>query len=214
MSMESFLRQAPVVPVLVIDDVAHARDIGAALVEGGLACLEVTLRTEAALPAIRAMADLPGAVVGAGTVLSADDARRAAGAGARFLVSPGLTSSVVAGAREVDLPLLPGVATAGDIMRGLDEGLRLFKFFPAEAAGGRPALKALSAAFGGVRFCPTGGITEDMARGWLGEASVIAVGGSWLVPRGTPDPAAIRAAARRAAAWRRPPADAGNFAEA
>lgn len=201
--IDAIMRMAPVIPVLVIDDAASARPIAEALVRGGLRVLEVTLRTAAALDVIREMSAVEGAVVGAGTVLSADDVSRSVGAGARFIVSPGLTETVARAAVAARVPFLPGVASAGDIMRGLDLGLDRFKFFPAEAAGGLAALKALAAPFGGVRFCPTGGITADTAGTWLEQPSVLCVGGSWLVPKGIPDPHVIEAAARQVAELRR-----------
>jgi len=198
--LDALLALAPVIPVLVVDDVADARPIAEALVDGGLPLLEVTLRTPAALDVIRAMAGVPGAVVGAGTVLNAAQLEAARAAGSRFIVSPGLTAPLAEAAMATGLPFLPGVATAGDIMRGLDLGLSRFKFFPAMAAGGLPALRALAAPFGEVRFCPTGGITAATAPDWLAEPQVACVGGSWLVPRGAADRAAITARARQARA--------------
>jgi 2-dehydro-3-deoxyphosphogluconate aldolase/(4S)-4-hydroxy-2-oxoglutarate aldolase len=197
--IESIMRTGPVIPVLVIDKLAQARPIAEALVAGGLSVLEVTLRTPCALDAIRAMRAVPGAIVGAGTVLSEADLRASIDAGAEFIVSPGLTEPFGRAAIASGIPFLPGVANAGDIMRGLDMGLSHFKFFPAEAAGGRAALKALAAPFGNVRFCPTGGITADSARDWLALDAVLCVGGSWLVRPGVPDAVAIRAAAAAAA---------------
>jgi len=198
--IDSIMRLAPVIPVLVIDDVAHAVTIAAALVAGGLPILEITLRTTAALDVIRAMASVPGAIVGAGTVLNSRDLDAALAAGARFIVSPGLTAPLAEAAIAARVPFLPGTATAADIMRGLDLGLTRFKFFPAVAAGGLPALKALAAPFGQVHFCPTGGITQATAAEWLAVPAVSCVGGSWLVPSGTPDARGIEAAARQAAA--------------
>lgn len=200
--IEFIMRLAPVIPVLVIDDASHAVAIAEALVAGGLPALEVTLRTPAALEVIRAMASVEGAVVGAGTVLNARDLDAAMTAGARFIVSPGLTAPLAQAASAARIPFLPGIATAADIMRGLDLGLTRFKFFPAVAAGGLPALKALAAPFGQVRFCPTGGITQATAAEWLAVPAVTCVGGSWLVPAGAPDPAAIETRARDAAALR------------
>ena len=197
--VESIMTLAPVIPVLIIDDVAHARPIAEALVAGGLCALEVTLRTPAALEVIREMAKVEGAVVGAGTVLNEHDLYASVQAGARFIVSPGLTESLSRKALASGIPFLPGIATAGDIMRGLDIGLSRFKFFPAIAAGGIPALKALSSPFPRCRFCPTGGITQENAAEWLALDAVPCVGGSWLVPRGAPDRTAIAAAARKAA---------------
>lgn len=198
--IEEVMRLAPVVPVLVIDDAAHARPIAEALVAGGLYALEVTLRTPAALEAIAEMAKVEGAVVGAGTVLDERQLDAALGAGARFIVSPGLTEALGRAAIERRAAFLPGIATASDLMRGLDLGLTHFKFFPAEANGGVPALKALSGPFGNVGFCPTGGVTLANASDWLALDTVLCVGGTWLVPKGTPDVAAIRDAAAKAVA--------------
>lgn len=196
--IESIMRIAPVIPVIVIDDVAHAVPVAKALVAGGVRVLEVTLRTAAALDCIRAMRDVEGAIVGAGTVLNAADLDAAIGAGAEFIVSPGLTETLGRAAIMSGVPFLPGVANAADIMRGLDLGLSHFKFFPAATSGGIPALKALAGPFGQARFCPTGGITLQTAPEWLALDSVLCVGGSWLIPRGTPDTAAIEAAAAQA----------------
>jgi 2-dehydro-3-deoxyphosphogluconate aldolase/(4S)-4-hydroxy-2-oxoglutarate aldolase len=188
-----------VIPVLVIERIEDAVPIAEALVAGGLPVLDVTLRTHAALGAIQAMRAVSGAIVGAGTVLSPSQLRYAADAGAQFAVSPGLTRPVAESARESHLPLLPGIATASEVMRALDLGFNRLKFFPAMAAGGLPALKALSAVFGDVRFCPTGGITQDNAADWLGVPSVACVGGSWLAPWGEAvDAKAIKARARAA----------------
>lgn len=192
---------APVIPVLVIDDAAFARPIAEALVAGGLRALEVTLRTPAALDAIRDIAKVKNAVVGAGTVLNERDLAAALEAGARFIVAPGLTDPLAKAAVKAEIPFLPGVATASDIMRGLNLGLNRFKFFPAVAGGGIPALKALAAPFRQCRFCPTGGITQETAPEWLALEAVPCVGGSWLVAPGTPDPHAIETAARNASAW-------------
>lgn len=197
--IEAIMRMGPVIPVLVIEDVAHAVATAQALVAGGLRVLEVTLRTAAALDVIRAMKQVPGAVVGAGTVLNCRDLDAALAAGAEFIVSPGLTEQLAKAAHDREVAFLPGVANAGDIMRGLDLGLDRFKFFPAEASGGLKALKALAAPFRQVRFCPTGGITLASAPDWLAEDAVLCVGGSWLVQTGEPDVAAIQAAAEAAA---------------
>ena len=201
--IEDIMLMAPVIPVLVIEDVSHARPIAEALVAGGLPVLEVTLRTSTALDVIREMKQVPGAIVGAGTVLNEfalDDALKA---GSEFIVSPGLTESLAKAAIAANVPFLPGTATSSDIMRGLDLGLDRFKFFPAEANGGIPALKAIAAPFGSVRFCPTGGIRAATAPDWLALDAVLCCGGSWLVPAGEPDVAAIEAAARQAAAFAR-----------
>ena len=198
----SIMEMAPVIPVLVIEDVAHAVPIAEALVAGGLPVLEVTLRTPVALDVIRAMKKVPGALVGAGTVLNPAQMAEALDAGSEIIVSPGLTETLGEATLGRKVPLLPGIANAGDIMRGLDMGFRNFKFFPAMSSGGIPALKALIAPFGGVRFCPTGGITPATAPDWLAIPEVRCVGGSWVVPKGAPDVAAIRAAAEAAAKLR------------
>ena len=196
------MRAAPVIPVIVIDDLAHAVPLAEALVAGGLPVLEVTLRTPQALGAIRAMAAVDGAIVGAGTVTNAAQLDEALAAGSRFIVSPGLTEPLGRAATAAGVPFLPGIANAGDIMRGLDLGLTHFKFFPAMAAGGLPALKALAAPFGQCRFCPTGGIGPDNAAKWLAFDPVLCVGGSWVSPKGAPDRGKIEALARDAAALR------------
>jgi 2-dehydro-3-deoxyphosphogluconate aldolase / (4S)-4-hydroxy-2-oxoglutarate aldolase len=198
--VEALMRMAPVIPVLVIDDVAHAVPIAQALVAGGLPVLEVTLRTACALEVIREMKQVPGAVVGAGTVLNPKDLDAAIEAGSEFIVSPGLTKKLGKAAISAGIPLLPGTANASDIMTGLDLGFTRFKFFPAVASGGIAALKAIAGPFGQARFCPTGGITLETAADWLAIDPVICVGGSWMVPKGAPDPAAIEAAARAAKA--------------
>ena len=202
MNVEQVMTLAPVIPVLVVHDVAHARPIAEALVAGGLPALEVTLRTPAALAVIREMAKVAGAVVGAGTVLNADDLKASIDAGARFIVSPGLTEPLVRAAQDAGVPILPGTANASDIMRGLDMGLTHFKFFPATANGGIPALKAIAAPLYKARFCPTGGITEVTAADWLALDAVLCVGGSWVVPAGEPDVAEIERRARAAAGFR------------
>ncbi len=171
---------APVVPVLVIRDPAHARPLAEALIAGGVPVLEVTLRTPAALAAIAEMARVPGGRVGAGTVLTPDDARAARAAGAAFAVSPGATDGLLEACEAEGLPLLPGAATASEAMRLLARGYSVQKFFPAEAAGGVPALKALSGPIPQVRFCPTGGVTPANAPAYLGLGNTICVGGSWI----------------------------------
>jgi 2-dehydro-3-deoxyphosphogluconate aldolase / (4S)-4-hydroxy-2-oxoglutarate aldolase len=194
--IETIMRTSPVIPVLVIEDAAFARPIAQALVAGGLCVLEVTLRTAAALDVIREMKAVPGAIVGAGTVLNEADLRASFDAGAEFIVSPGLTEPLGKAAVASGIPFLPGTANASDIMRGLDLGLSHFKFFPAEASGGIAALKAIAGPFGGVKFCPTGGISLASAPDWLAVEPVLCVGGSWVVGKGAPDVAAIEAAAR------------------
>lgn len=198
--IESIMRTSPVIPVIVIEDIAHAVPVAEALVAGGLRVLEVTLRTPCALDAIRAMKKVKGAIVGAGTVLNERDLSASIEAGAEFIVSPGLTKPLGKAAVAAGIPFLPGVASASDIMRGLDLGLSQFKFFPAATSGGIPALKALAGPFGTISFCPTGGITPQTAADWLALDSVLCVGGSWLLPKGPPDPAKIEAAALAAAA--------------
>jgi len=199
-AIETLMRSAPVIPVIVVDEVEHAVPLAEALVAGGLTSLEVTMRTPAALEAMAAMKEVPGAKVGAGTVTNPKELDAAIGAGAEFIVSPGLTEPLAKAAIERDIPFLPGIANAGDIMRGLDLGLTNFKFFPATAAGGLPALKALAAPFGQCTFCPTGGINLKNAPEWLAFDPVLCVGGSWVAPRGAIDSASVTAAAKEAAA--------------
>ncbi|WP_093664259.1 bifunctional 4-hydroxy-2-oxoglutarate aldolase/2-dehydro-3-deoxy-phosphogluconate aldolase [Sphingomonas gellani] len=193
------MQTSAVIPVLVIRDVAQARPIAEALVAGGLKVLEVTMRTPAALDVIREMKQVPGAIVGAGTVVSTDQFEQVMDAGAEFIVSPGLSEKLGERIVQSGVPYLPGVATAGDIMRGLDMGLTHFKFFPAETSGGLPALKALAAPFYQCKFCPTGGITEATAPDWLAFDPVLCVGGSWVA---TGTPAEMEAKARSATAMR------------
>jgi 2-dehydro-3-deoxyphosphogluconate aldolase/(4S)-4-hydroxy-2-oxoglutarate aldolase len=202
MIIDDVMRTAPVIPVLVLDGSLDPAALAETLVEAGLPAIEVTLRTPAALSAMKAMASVEGAIVGAGTVLNERMLGEALNAGARFIVSPGLTERLGKAAIASGVPYLPGVATAGDIMRGLDLGLSRFKFFPAEASGGLTALKALAAPFAGVRFCPTGGIREETAPEWLAQPSVLCVGGSWVVKPGEIDLGAIAARARIAAELR------------
>ena len=201
-TIDRIMDLASVIPVLVIRDAAYARPIAEALVAGGLRALEVTLRTPVAIEVIREMAKVDGAVVGAGTVVNERDLETSVKAGAQFVVSPGLTEPLGKAAIASEIPFLPGIATAADIMRGLDMGLSRFKFFPATAAGGIPALKALAAPFHRCRFCPTGGITQATAAEWLALDQVACVGGSWLVQPGRPDAEVITANARSAAGLR------------
>jgi 2-dehydro-3-deoxyphosphogluconate aldolase/(4S)-4-hydroxy-2-oxoglutarate aldolase len=201
--IDEIMTAAPVIPVLVIERAEDAVPIAEALVAGGLPVLEVTLRTLAALDAIRAMRQVPGAIVGAGTVLNPEQLDRAIEAGSQFVVSPGLTERLGRAAADAPVPLLPGTANAGDIMRALDLGFTRLKFFPAMPSGGLPALKGFASVFSGVKFCPTGGITQDNAPEWLAISAVACVGGTWLVPAGEPvDKAAIEARARLASALR------------
>lgn len=198
--IDFILSASPVIPVLVIDRVQDATPIARALVEGGLRVIEVTLRTPVALDVISAMREVEGAIVGAGTVLGPGQLEEAVRAGAQFAVSPGLTRSLGEAAADSPVPLLPGVASAGEIMRALDLGFTRLKFFPAATSGGIPALRAFSVVFGGVRFCPTGGISLETAPDWLALPSVACVGGSWLVPPGAIEqPDAIRERAHQAA---------------
>jgi 2-dehydro-3-deoxyphosphogluconate aldolase / (4S)-4-hydroxy-2-oxoglutarate aldolase len=200
-TIEAIMRTAPVIPVLVIDDAAKARPLAEALVKGGLRVLEVTMRTPAALDAIREMKQVEGAIVGAGTVVNADQFRQVMDADVEFIVSPGLTEKLAEPILESGVPFLPGVATAGDIMRGLDMGITHFKFFPAETSGGLKALKALAAPFYQCKFCPTGGITAATAPEWLAFDPILCVGGSWITPKdATMDQ--VEALAREAAALR------------
>ena len=193
---------APVIPVLVIEDAAHARPLAEALVAGGLPVLEVTLRTPAALQAIAQMAQVEGAVVGAGTVLDADQMEAARDAGAIFAVSPGATPALIDAARLHQMALLPGAQSCSEIMALLEQGYELQKFFPAEAIGGAKALKAIGAPLPQVTFCPTGGITPALAQDYLALPNVACVGGSWVAPAdlvAAGDWAAITALARDAA---------------
>lgn len=171
---------APVIPVLVIEDIAHARPLAEALVKGGLPVLEVTLRTACALEAIEEMAKVEGGVVGAGTLLKPKDVKAAVKAGARFGVSPGVTRRLAESCEDHDLPLLGGVATVTEAMRMLDRGYEVCKFFPAEANGGAKALKSFAGPLPQVKFCPTGGVTPKNAPDYLKLPNVLCVGGSWV----------------------------------
>ena len=175
-------KEVPVIPVLEVTDDAVAEPLAAALIEGGLHVIEITLRTSAALQTIEKMARLPGCVVGAGSILKPGQAAAARSAGAEFGVSPGSSDSVVRACRDEGLPLLPGAVTASEIMSLLDQGFSFLKFFPAEAAGGYQALKALSGPLPQAKFCPTGGINLGNARQYLALDCVVCVGGSWVVP--------------------------------
>ncbi|MEL7299621.1 MAG: bifunctional 4-hydroxy-2-oxoglutarate aldolase/2-dehydro-3-deoxy-phosphogluconate aldolase [Pseudomonadota bacterium] len=174
---------APVIPVLVVESAAHAAPLARALVAGGAPALEVTLRTEAALDVIREMAGVEGGLVGAGTLLSGRDVEQAKGAGATFGVSPGSTADVIDACIANDLPLLPGAATATEVMELLAQGYTIQKFFPAEAAGGAALLKSLASPLPQVRFCPTGGVSPANAPDYLAVPNVVCVGGSWLAPK-------------------------------
>jgi 2-dehydro-3-deoxyphosphogluconate aldolase/(4S)-4-hydroxy-2-oxoglutarate aldolase len=181
--LEEILVPARIVPVLTIDRAEDGVPLARALVAGGVKVLEVTFRTEAATVAAKAIiAEVPDAIVGIGTVLNGDDLRRARDLGARFAVSPGATPELLDAAAANDLPLLPGVATASELMQAQARGFNLLKFFPAEQAGGIPMLRALAGPFPNTRFCPTGGVNAANVAAWLAEPNVVAVGGSWLCP--------------------------------
>ena len=182
-SAEQILTSGPVVPVIVINKLEHAVPLAKALVAGGVRVLEVTLRTECALEAIKAIArEVPEAIIGAGTVLNPEQLAQVTAAGAQFAISPGLTDALLDAANRGSIPLIPGISTVSELMLGLDGGLREFKFFPAEANGGVKALQAIAGPFPQVRFCPTGGITPGNYRDYLALKSVLCIGGSWLVP--------------------------------
>ena len=182
-SFDAILSRAPVLPVLRIDRLDDAVPLARALVEAGLPVLEVTLRTDVALDAIRRIvAQVPQACVGAGTVLTAGDLAAVEAAGATFAISPGATDALYAAASTAGIALLPGIATASELMRGMQQGYRYFKFFPAQSSGGVAALRAFSGPFAQARFCPTGGIDQDNAATYLALPNVITVGGSWMLP--------------------------------
>lgn len=192
---------APIVPVLVVEDARVARPLAEALVAGGLPALEVTLRTAAALDVISEMAQVPGGVVGAGTLVTPDDVRAAKAAGATFGVSPGATDALIDACEAEGLPLLAGAATATEAMRLLARGYDMLKFFPAEASGGAPALKAIGAPLPQISFCPTGGVSPQNAASYLALDNVICAGGSWVAPKQmvqAADWAGIKALARDA----------------
>ncbi len=193
---------APIIPVLVIEDASRTEGLARALVAGGLPALEVTLRTPAALDAIRAMAAVPGGIVGAGTLLTPEDVAAAKAAGARFGVSPGATDRLLDAAEAAGLPMLAGAATATEAMRLFERGYDFMKFFPAEASGGAAALKALAAPLPAIAFCPTGGVSLANARDYLSLPNVLCAGGSWVAPASmvrSGDWAGIEALAREAA---------------
>ena len=200
MTIDELMTMAPVIPVLVLGDELDPAALAETLVAAGLPVIEVTLRTPWALDALHTMAGVTGAIVGAGTVLDPKMLDDALDAGAEFIVAPGLTEPLGRAAIASGVPFLPGIATASDIMRRLDMGLTRFKFFPAEASGGRPALKALSGPFPELRFCPTGGVRLENAADWLALEAVSCVGGTWIAGPADHDLAAIGARARAAAA--------------
>lgn len=181
--MSDLFANCPVVPVVVIEDAAKAAPVARALVTGGLPVIEITLRTAAAIDAIRAIAaEVPDAIVGAGTVLSVEHANKAVAAGARFIVSPGLHEPVVAAANQLGVPIIPGVSTATEAQQAWNLGLRVLKFFPAGLSGGVPMLKAFAAVFGDLSFMPTGGVSAKNLHEYLQLSSVVGCGGSWLTP--------------------------------
>ena len=203
---EEVCRLAPVIPVLVVSDIATAQPLAEALVSGGLPALEVTLRTAAALDVITEMAKVAGGVVGAGTLLTSADVEAAKAAGAQFGVSPGATDRILDACEANDLPLLPGAATASEAMRLLERGYTVQKFFPAEASGGAKALGALASPLPRIRFCPTGGVSLSNAADYLGLPKTLCVGGSWVAPKdkvASGDWAAITDLASEAAALAR-----------
>jgi 2-dehydro-3-deoxyphosphogluconate aldolase/(4S)-4-hydroxy-2-oxoglutarate aldolase len=199
MNIDQIMRSAPVIPVLVLEEKMDWAALAETFVSAGLPVLEITMRTPLALESIREMAKVRGAIVGAGTVLNERQLGEAVDAGSQFIVSPGLTEPLGKAVLQSGVAFLPGIANAGDIMRGLDLGLERFKFFPAEASGGIPALKALAGPFGNIRFCPTGGIRPETARDWLALDPVLCVGGTWFVKPGD-DLAAVGERAKAAAA--------------
>lgn len=197
---------APVIPVLVIDNAAQAEGLAESLIAGGLPVLEVTLRTEAALEAISAMARVTGGHVGAGTVLTPEQVYRAKDAGASFAVAPGATETLIRACEDASLPLLPGAVTASEVMQANEYGYDMLKFFPASTSGGAPALKALSGPLPHITFCPTGGVTPENANDYLSLPNVICVGSSWVTPAkavADGDWAGIEARAREASQIRK-----------
>jgi 2-dehydro-3-deoxyphosphogluconate aldolase/(4S)-4-hydroxy-2-oxoglutarate aldolase len=206
MTIDDILQAGPVMPVVVIDDAARAVPLARALVAGGIRAIEITLRTGAALDAIQAIArDVPDAIPGVGTALTAADVLAALEAGAKFIVSPGATAALTEAALGSGLPFLPGVATASELMAGMAAGLSAFKFFPAAQAGGIEGLKALGGPFPNARFCPTGGVSAANAAAYLALPNVACVGGSWIAPReaiAAGDFARVEALAREAAGLR------------
>jgi len=183
MNAYDLMMMAPVIPVIVVEDVEIAVPLAESLVAGGLPVLEVTLRTPQAMDAMRAMQSVKGAVVGVGTAVNGKDLKAAKEAGAQFAVSPGFTDEIAVTAKEIDLPLLPGIANSSDIMRAMAHGFTELKFFPASQAGGPSMLKALGGPFVDAKFCPTGGVSADNAHDYLSLNNVLCVGGSWVAPK-------------------------------
>lgn len=183
LSSSDILTSSPVIPVIKIEHIEHALPLAEALIKGGIRVLEITLRTQAALNAIELIAkNYPDAIVGAGTVINGEQLKQASDHGAQFIISPGITTKLLASHNEIDLPLIPGIATASELILGMDAGLRHFKLFPAVVAGGTNALKAFHGPFPSAHFCPTGGITESNFLSFLQLPNVSCVGGSWIVP--------------------------------
>jgi len=210
-NFDELLAAVPVMPIVTIVAADAAADLARALMRGGIAAIEVTLRTPAAVASIAAIAhEVPEITVGAGTVLNVDDLKRATDAGASFAISPGTTPALLAAGRKCGIPYLPGVATAGEIQSGIDAGYSVFKFFPAAGAGGTVALRAFAAPFPKIRFCATGGVTAESAQSYLELPNVLSVGGSWIAPTdlvARRDWSAIEARARDAATcFKRKPA--------
>ncbi len=183
LSTRELCQQVPVIPVLVVDDVAQAKPLAETLVAAGLPVLEVTLRTPVALDVIRIMSEVPGSLVGAGTVLTSQDVTNVKAAGAKFAVSPGATDNLLAAVHDQDLPLLPGAVTSSEVMALMEKGYDTLKFFPAEAAGGISLLKSIGGPLPDVKFCPTGGINAQKASDYLALSNVLCVGGSWVTPK-------------------------------
>lgn len=182
-AIDKICARAKVLPVIVVNQIEDAVPLAKALVAGGLPNLEVTLRTDCALDAIRAMKDVEGATVGAGTVLTVEQYKQAEEAGAEFIVTPGATSELFEYSVNAEAPMLPGVATISELMEGMRYGLRRFKFFPAESSGGASAVKSFGGPIQGVKFCPTGGITLEKAPTYLKLSNIMCVGGSWVLPQ-------------------------------
>lgn len=206
MTVDELLSIQPVIPVLTVANADDATPLAEALVAGGLRVLEVTLRTEAALKVIVRMAQVKGAIVGAGTCLLPEDVDASVEAGAQFIVTPGLSQLTLEAADDHNAPILPGVATPSEIMAGLGLGIARFKFFPAQQAGGLPMIDALAGPFTAVKFCPTGGITNELAKDYLARPNVMCVGGTWVAPKKLVDAkdwAAITELAKGASALRK-----------
>jgi 2-dehydro-3-deoxyphosphogluconate aldolase/(4S)-4-hydroxy-2-oxoglutarate aldolase len=204
-AIRSILSLAPVVPVIILDDVAQARPLAEALVAGGLPILEVTLRTPNALKVMEEMAKVKGAIVGSGTVRNGAHMKASVDAGCQFMVSPGASPRLLDAAEDVSIPLLPGIGTPTEAMAASERGYSFLKFFPAEAMGGAPVLKAFASPLSDITFCPTGGIDQEKAKGYLALPNVICVGGSWIMPGdalASGDFARIEALAREASALR------------